>query len=138
MRRIGWFLAGATATAVALWRVPAVRDRLVGPDPVVDLPPAGDQPPTWPDTAPDDVTWAPPARAADPAEAATTTMPAVDEAPADEGDDQADAEDTAEVDLEPVPPPDDAEADGLRGRIQETRARMREKARSEAERTRSN
>ncbi len=131
MRRIGWFLAGATATAVALWKVPAVRDRLVGPDPAVDLPPAAEWTPSWPEHEPDDGTWEPPATATL-AEDATASMPVAAEV---EGDD--DFEDTTELELEPIRAPDDEEADGLRGRIEETRARMREKARSEAERTRS-
>lgn len=132
MRRIGWFLAGATATAVTLWKVPAVRNRLVGPDPAVDLPPAADPAPGWPGGEPGDVTWAPQSTPAEPAEAVTAAMPVA----ADVEPDQ-DVEDTAEVESEAVGPPDDPEAAGLRGRIEETRARMREKARSEAERTRS-
>ena len=39
MRRIGWFLAGAAATAAALVAVPALRDRLRG-DAHDDLPAA--------------------------------------------------------------------------------------------------
>lgn len=132
MRRIGWFLAGATATAVAMWKVPAVRDRLVGPDPAVDLPPAGERTPSWPEHEPEAASWGPSATATTPAEDATASMPVAAEV---DGDD--DFEDTNELELEPVSPPDDEEADGLRGRIEETRARMREKARSEAERTRS-
>ena len=131
MRRVGWFLAGATATAVAVWKAPAVRERLLGPDPAVDLPPApaGQEESAWPPPPPGPAGWSEP----DVAEA----EPAVIEEDAEEAElDTVDLDDAAG--LEAVEPPPDEQADGLRGRIEETRARMRAKAQAEAERTRAN
>lgn len=120
MRRIGWVLAGAAVAGVAAWKVPAIRERLLGPDPVVDLPAAagGSPEPVWSDPIAPVVSVAPEPEP---------------ECVAAAGD--ADIEDTLE--FESVDPPTDEEANGLRGRIEETRARMRAKAQAEADRTRA-
>ena len=124
MRRIGWVLVGAAAATAAAWKVPAIRERLLGPDPVMDLPAAagGSPEPVW----------------SDPVEPAVSVAREPESEPAFEPHAFAaepDIEDTMQ--FESVEPPADEEATGLRDRIEETRARMRARAQAEADRTRA-
>lgn len=158
VRRLGWFLVGATTAAGALVAAPRLYERLRGvigaSDPWTELepeerqwgvlreaPPVETEPEPWvaePEPDPEDTAVRSPEPEA--AEAPVEEAPAEAAAPVEEPEPEPVAaaepeqdDDTDEITPAPLtaaPPPDDSAASELRSRIQSSRARLRRKARA--------